>query len=98
MSYYGDESIPFTCPNPKCKKDLSTKISDVVNRRKVHCSRCGSEIIFNSIAISNLRHAISELERARVKLTQAMSQLTLKAELKSEHLKLAIYKVAMQPR
>ncbi len=82
MSYYGDESIPFTCPNPKCKKDLSMKISEVVSKKKVHCSRCGSEIIFNSIAISNLHHTISELERAHVKLTQAMSQLMSKAELK----------------
>lgn len=80
MSTYGDESIPLTCPNPKCKKDLSIKISEVVSRGRVRCSRCNSEVILSSSATSNLRSAISEMERAKDKLSRAMSQLMSNAQ------------------
>lgn len=63
MSSFGDSQIPLTCPNPKCKKDLSTRLSSVLNGPKIRCSRCGSEIVFSSSAVSNLRSAISELDR-----------------------------------
>ena len=85
MSTFSDGKFPLACP--KCKKDLGLKISDILNRGKARCSSCGSEVIFDSSAIYNVKSAISEFERAmqnvdkaKQGLNSAMSKIMNKAQ------------------
>lgn len=89
MASVTDTTTHLTCPNPKCKKDLVAKVSEILSRGKISCTRCGSEIIFSSGSISNLRGVIAEIdgtgreveqakqeyERAKTKFDQKMKQL-----------------------
>ena len=61
MPSFGDANIPLTCP--KCNKDLSTRLSNILSSSRVRCSKCSSEIVFSSAAVSNIRSAISEVDR-----------------------------------
>ena len=69
MPSFADKQIPLVCP--KCKKDLSTRLSNILNSGKVRCSRCTSEIVFSSSGVSNLRSAISELDRSAREIDRA---------------------------
>jgi len=80
MPKISDSSIPLTCPNPKCKRDLKTEISEIISRRRVRCNRCGSEIVLSSSAISTIRSAMSEMEKAKGKLSNAISKLMSNAQ------------------
>jgi DNA-directed RNA polymerase subunit RPC12/RpoP len=80
MTSFGDTIIPLTCPNPKCKKDLTSKVSDIISRGRFKCSRCGSEILLNSSAVSNLRSAVSELDRAKDKIAKVMGNIMSNAQ------------------
>jgi len=77
-----DNNLGFKCPNPKCKKDLDFGLSDLVSRGKVHCTRCGSEMLFKSSAISTLRTAISQLKQAQERVDKALHAVMESPEIR----------------
>ena len=81
MNSMTDQPIELHCPNPRCKSDLHLKVSDVINKGKGRCSKCGSEITFSSSAVNALHSAVSDFEKSSAKLLSAMSKVTTNAQV-----------------
>ena len=81
MNTFGNNPSELTCPNPKCKKDLGLKYSDIINKGKAHCMKCGCEITFNHTAINNLKAAIYDSEKANEKLSAAKNHIMANADV-----------------
>lgn len=67
-------------PCPKCKRPIKTTLYDMFNKKEAKCS-CGSMYKFDSSAASNLRSAISNLEKAEEKFTEAMQKIMSTADI-----------------
>ena len=79
----GDTNINLICPNPKCKKSMSVKVSDIITWGKISCSGCSSEIALGSSAINELKTAVSELDKAKEKLAAILKQILIGAQVKT---------------
>jgi hypothetical protein len=77
-----NETFDFDCPNPKCERPFPVRYGDAFNSRRARCSRCGAEITFDSSAASNLRSALSDLQRAEEKVSKAVQQIGMKVQVK----------------
>jgi len=82
MNSLDKENAGISCPNPKCKKDMNVKYMDIIYHGHAKCPKCGSEIVFNSSAVSNLKYAMHNFDQAKDKLTSTIKQLMTKAEIK----------------
>ena len=76
-----DKILDFNCLSPICKNTLKIKYSDAINRGKIQCPKCKSEIVFTSASRSMLRSAIYDYEKAKNKVADSLNQLLSKAQL-----------------
>lgn len=61
MPSYDSKELPFVCPNPKCKKQMKVVYRDIFSSRRTKCSSCGTEVNFNSSAVSDFKSALDDM-------------------------------------
>ena len=73
------EITKIPCPN--CKRDIEVTYINILNQREAKCNRCRSMYKFSSSDTSNLRSAISNLERAQEKFSDAFHRALKGADI-----------------
>ena len=93
MPSYDSKELPLVCPNPKCKKQMKVGYRDIYSSRKTKCGSCGTEINFDSSAVSDFRSALDDMvrteekfkdatKRAQDKINKAVGGILKNAEIK----------------
>lgn len=61
-------------PCPKCERGIEVTYYDIFGRREAKCKRCGSMYKFKPLDASQVKSAISNLEKAQEKLGDAIQK------------------------
>ena len=81
MENISDTIREFKCPSPICNNKLKMKYSDAINRGKIQCPKCKSEIVFIAASRNMLKSAIYDYEKAEKKIEESVNQLLAKAHV-----------------
>jgi len=72
-------------PCPKCKKAIKISMYDMYTKKEAKCSSCKSMYKFDSSAASNLRSALTSMENAEKKFSDAFQKLISTADITIAH-------------
>ena len=82
MPTYDSKELPLNCPNPKCKRQMKVRYSEIYNSRRTKCNYCGAEINFEYNAVNNFKYACDDIIKADEKFNKAVNEILTKAEIK----------------